>query len=176
MTNKPKALDYFKKELEQIKDASLQAFFYNSLAVAPESFHNDEELMEYTKKAFYILRGFLEQRQVVGTVREALLGTTLLCDIMFNEFEDDMKSLHTVAVRTYLENRGMNEEVQKGLWENMMRAVEAHNGDKGASPLLDAKPGTAEYELAQAFAVARMPYVHINWEELYNEGNNKKEA
>ncbi|ACK98775.1 hypothetical protein CN498_21680 [Bacillus thuringiensis] len=174
MIHKPKALDYFKKELEQIKDANLQTFFYNSLAIAPKSFHNDEGLMEYTKKAFYILYGFLNQRQIIGTVREALLGTTLLCDIMFNEFEDEMKKLHPVAVRTYLENHGMNKEIQQGLWENIMRAIEAHHGNKGASPSLDAKPGTAEYELAQAFIVAHMPYVNIYWEDLYNEGKHKK--
>ena len=179
MTNtniKPTALTYFKKELAMIKDASLQAFFYNALAVAPQSFHDDEELMAYDKKAFHILNGVLTHRDVQGAVRDALLGTVLLCDIMYNEFEDDMKALHTVAVRTYLENRGVDQDVQKGLWENIMRAVEAHNGDKGASPLLDAKPGTAENEVAYAFIIARLDYVHLNEEVIYNEAGNKVET
>lgn len=174
MTNKPAALDYFKRELEQIENADLQVFFYNALAVAPESFHKDEELQKYTKTAFYILRGFLTQRNVTGAVRDALLGTTLLCDIMYNEFEDDMKPLHTVAVRTYLKNKDCDKDINIGLWENIMRAVESHNGDKGASPILDAKPGTAEYEVAQAFSVARMGYVKLDWEVIYNEAGNEE--
>ena len=170
----PKAIEYFKRELALIKDANIHALFYNALAVAPQSFHDDEELLEYVKTAFHILRGMLEQRNVQGVVRDALLGTTLICDIMYNEFDDDMRHLHTVAVRKYLEKRQVNKDVQQGLWENIMRAVEAHNGDKGASPILEAKPGTAEYEVAQAFAVARLGYVKIDWEAMYNEIENQE--
>lgn len=173
---KPNALIVFEKELEQIQDSSLNAFFYNALAVAPESFHSDEELLTYVKRAFYVLRGFLEQRGVEGAVRDALLGTTLLCDMMYNEFSEDMKPLHTVAVRNYLEKRNINKDVQLGLWENIMRAIEGHNGDKGASPMLESKPGTAEYEVFKAFSVAKMPYVEINFEEvIINASVNEEE-
>jgi hypothetical protein len=165
----PKAISCFEKELQFIQDTTLQAFFYNALAVAPQSFHDDKELQEYDKAAFHILRGILEQKNVQGAVRDALLGTVLLCDIMFNEFVEDMRCLHTVAVRAYLENRGVNKDVQRGLWENIMRAVESHNGDKGASPILEAKPGTAEYEVALAFSVARLGFVKLDWEVIYND-------
>lgn len=169
----PTALENFEKELNMIQDSTLQAFFYNALAVSPQSFHDDKELQDYVKVAFHILRGLLDQRNVQGAVRDALLGTTLLCDIMFNEFEEEMRSLHTVAVRTYLENRGIEKDINKGLWENIMRAVESHNGDKGASPILEAKPGTAEYEVFTAFSIARLGFVNLDWEVIYNEGNNE---
>jgi hypothetical protein len=170
-----KAITYFERELNAIQDESLRSFFYNALAVAPQSFHDDEELQEYVKTTFHILRGLLEQREVKGAVRDALLGTVLLCDIMLNEFEENMRALHTVAVRTYLENRGVDKDVNKGLWENIMRAVESHNGDKGASPLLDAKPGTAEFEVLQAFNIARLGYIKLDWEAIYNESINEEE-
>jgi hypothetical protein len=170
----PTAIQHFDKELAMIQDSTLQAFFYNALAVAPQSFHDDTELQDYVKVAFHILNGLLDQRNVQGAVRDALLGTTLLCDIMFNEFEEDMRSLHTVAVRTYLENRGVNKDINQALWENIMRAVESHNGSKGASPLLDAKPGTAEFEVFTAFSIARLGYVTLDWEVIYNEGNDKE--
>jgi|GEM_PF-3510597 len=168
-----KAISYFNRELSLIKDASIHALFHNALAVAPQSFHDDEELLEYVKTAFHILRGMLEQRNVTGLIRDALLGTTLICDIMYNEFNDDMRHLHTVAVRKYLEKHQVHKDVQQGLWENIMRAVEAHNGDKGASPILEAKPGTAEYEVAQAFAVARLGFVKLDWEEVYRDIESK---
>ncbi|MEB2276858.1 hypothetical protein LAV82_22840 [Bacillus sp. ILBB4] len=169
------ALTYFEKELKGIQDASLQAFFYNALAVAPQSFHDDANLQEHVKTAYHILRGLLDQRGVKGTVRDALVGTTLLCDIMQNEFEEDMRPLHTVAVRKYLEKLEVQKDVNQGLWENVMRAVESHHGAEGASPLLDAKPGTAEYELAQAFSIARLGYVKLDWEAIYEEGKAKEE-
>lgn len=171
-----KAIHYFERELARITDANLQGFFFNALAVAPQSFHDDEELLLHVKKAFYFLGGMLDQRKVQGTVKEALLGTVLLCDMMFNEFEDEMKALHPVAVRTYLENRGVDRDIQQGLWENIMRAVEAHNGDKGASPLLEAKAGTAEQEVANAFAMANLDFIKLDWEVIYNEGTVKEES
>jgi hypothetical protein len=170
-----KALAYFERELNGIKDDSLRAFFYNALAVAPQSFHDDEDLQEHVKTAYHILHGLLGQRDVQGAVRDALLGTTLIAYIMFNEFEDDMRSLYTVAARTYLENRDVNKDIQQGLWENIMRAVEASNGTKGASPMLDAKPGTAEFEVLQAFNVARLSYIKLDWGLIYNENENKEE-
>lgn len=169
----PTALTNFEKELAHIQDATLQGFFYNALAVAPQSFHDCTPLQQDVKTAFHILRGMLDQRNVQGAVRDAMLGTVLLCDIMFNEFTEELRSLHTVAVRTYLENRGLDKDINRGLWENIMRAVEAHNGDKGASPLLEAKPGTAEYEIAQAFNVARLGFVKLDWEVIYNEESDK---
>lgn len=175
MTINPTALTYFEKELNMIQDATLQGFFFNALAIAPQSFHDDETLQENAKAVFHILRGLLEQRDVQGVVRDAMIGTVLLCDIMFNEFPEELRSLHTVAVRTYLENRGLKKDVNVGLWENIMRAVEAHNGDKGATPLLEAKPGTAEYEIAMAFNIVRLGFVKLDWEVIYNEGSNKEE-
>lgn len=172
---KAKAINYFERELALVKDANLHGFFYNALAVAPQSFHDDEDLMLHTKTAFYILKGILEQRRVQGTVKDALLGTVLLCDMMFNEFEDEMKALHPVAVRTYLENRGVDRDIQQGLWENIIRAVEAHNGDKGASPLLEAKAGTAEHEVATAFAMASLGFIKLDWEVIYNDGDVQEE-
>jgi hypothetical protein len=173
-TIKPTAIETFDKELAMIKDDTLRAFFFNALAISPQSFHDDVKLQNNVKVAFHILRGLLEKRNVQGAVRDALLGTTLLCDIMFNEFEEEMRSLHTVAVRTYLENRGLNADIQKGLWENVMRAIEAHQGDKGASPMLDAKPGTAEFEVANAFAIASLGYVNLDWRVIYSEEVNEK--
>jgi hypothetical protein len=178
MTNtiKPHALDFFKKELNHVQDSTLQAFFYNALAVAPQSFHDDESVMLHTKEAFYVLKGMLESRHVQGTVKDALLGTVLICDIMLNEFDESMSSLHTVAVRQYLDSKKVNQDIQQGLWENIMRAVESHHGDKGASPLLDAKPGTAEYEIAQAFAMVSLGYLTIDWEVIYNEATTEDEV
>ncbi len=163
----PKALEFFKKELDTIQDASLQAFFYNALAVAPQSFHDDEELLENSKKVFHILNGMLMKRNVQGAVRDALLGTVFLCDIMFNEFDENMKYLHTVAARKYLEERKVNKDIHQGLWENIIRAIEGHEGIKGASILLESKPGTAEYEVANAFAMAQLPYIKVDLNEAY---------
>lgn len=180
MTNNidAKAIDVLKKELEFIEDSTLQAFFYNALAVAPQSFHNDADLLEEVKRAYHILRGMLEKRNVSGAVRDALLGTALICEILSNEFKAPYHALHTVGVRAYLTEREVNKDIQAGLWENIMRAVESHEGPEGASPILDAKPGTAEYEIASAFSVARLPYISINWEEIThgNETTDEKEA
>lgn len=163
---KPIALTYFEKELAYIQDSSIQAFFYNALAEAPTSFHEDEALLKQTKKAYHILRGILEAKGVQGAVKDALLGTTLLCDILHHEYTGDLHMLHTVAVRPYLAARRVNEDVHQGLWENMMRAVEAHHGDKSISPLLEAKPGTAENEVYTAFLLANLPYLTVNTSEL----------
>lgn len=168
-----KAIAYFEKELEMVQDATLQALFYNALAVSPQSFHDDEELMEHSKKAFHILRGVLGQKGVQGSVRDALLGTTLICDIMYNEFEEELRSLHTVAARVHLENLGVHKDIQLGLWENIMRAVEGHNGSGGSSPMLEAKPGTAEYEVANAFLIANLGYVNFDWEVIYSVGQTE---
>jgi hypothetical protein len=164
-----KALIFFEKEMNYIQDESLKTFFHNALVAAPLSFHNDEETMAVTKRAYHILRGFLEARDIKGVLRDAMLGTVLLCDIMVNEFDEDMRPLHTVAVRNHLRSHGVDNGIQRQIWENIMRAVESHEGDKGASPLLDAKPGTAEFELLQAFNVARLPYIQLDWEVTYNE-------
>lgn len=173
-TIEPLALDAFKRELAWIEDSTLQAFFYNALAVSPQSFHDDEALLENTKVAFHVLRGMLELRNVQGAVKDALLGTVLLCDIMQNEFSEEMRPMHTVAVRTYLETRELDKDVQKGLFENVIRAIEAHESNKGASPLLEAKPGTAEYEVAQAFNVARLGFVKLDWEAIYHVQNEER--
>lgn len=173
-TIEPKALAYFERELNAIQDDTIKAFFYNALAIAPQSYHDDEGLQEHVKTAFHILRGLLDERDVKGAVRDALLGTVLLCDIMYNELQEDMRSLHTVAVRTHLIKHGVDKDIQRNIFENIMRAVESHEGDKGASPLLDAKPGTAEFEILQAFSVARLGYVKLDWEAIYHEGNNEE--
>ncbi|ARC67383.1 MULTISPECIES: hypothetical protein [Bacillus] len=170
----PTALDYFKKELDLLKDVSLKSLIYNALAVAPQSFHDDEETQEIVKSAFYILKGILEARNVEGTVKDAMLGTVLLCDIMVNEFEDNMKDLHTVAVRKYLEDLRVDKDVQQQFWQNIMRGVESHEGPNGASPLLDSKPGTAEAEITYAFMIARMKFVKLDWEVINNETGNKR--
>lgn len=172
--NIPTALEYFGRELDMIQDSTLQAFFYNALAVAPQSFHDDKEIQEFDKKAFHILKGILDSKNVGGAVRDALLGTVLLCDIMINEMPEDMKHLHGVAVRKYLEKHQVNEDVQQGLWENIVRAIEGHNSNRGASIMLEAKPGTAEHEVAQAFNLARLPFLILDWEVIYNEGNDKE--
>ncbi len=163
----PKALGVFEKELGMIQDATLQAFFYNALAVAPQSFHDDEELLENSKKAFHILNGMLIKRNVQGAVRDALLGTVFICDIMLNELEENMKYLHTVAARKYLEERKVHKDIHQGLWENIIRAIESHEGSKSVSILLEAKPGTAEYEVASAFALAQLPYITVDINEAY---------
>jgi hypothetical protein len=165
----PTAIGNFKWELEVIQDDSLQAFFHNALAEAPQSFHDDSELQEHVKVAFHVLRGLLDQRNVSGAVRDALLGTVLLCDIMVNEFDEDMVAMHTVAVRKYLEKRGVHKDINQALWENILRAIESHEGDKGASPLLEAKPGTAEYEVFTAFSIARIGYMMLDKEVLAHD-------
>ncbi|MCY8466595.1 hypothetical protein [Bacillus atrophaeus] len=170
----PKALDYFKKELNLIKDMNLNNLFYNALAVAPQSFHNDKETQKLVKSAFYILKGILESRNVEGAIKDALLGTVLLCDIMVNEFDDSMKDLHTVAVRKYLENQRVDKDVQQQFWQNIMRGVESHEGSNGASPLLDSKPGTAEAEITYAFMIARMEFIKLDWEVINNEAGDKE--
>ena len=171
-----KALTYFEKEMNFLQDESLKTFFHNALVAAPVSFHNDEDAMLVVKKAYHILRGFLDARDIKGVLRDAMLGTVLLCDIMVNEFEEDMRPLHTVAVRNYLKSHGVDNGIQRQIWENIMRAVESHEGEKGASPILDAKPGTAEFELLQAFNVARLPYINLDWEVIYNEIADEKES
>ncbi|PVC63340.1 hypothetical protein C2I27_22780, partial [Priestia megaterium] len=69
----------------------------------PQSFHDDTDLQEHVKTAYHILRGLLDQRGVKGTVRDALVGTTLLCDIMQNEFEEDMRPLHSSSAKIFRE-------------------------------------------------------------------------
>ncbi|WAT23603.1 hypothetical protein O0R52_21645 (plasmid) [Bacillus halotolerans] len=170
----PKALEYFKNELNQIKDMNLSNLFYNALAVAPQSFHDDKETQKIVKSAFYILKGILEARKVEGPVMDAMLGTVLLCDIMINEFDDNMKDLHTVAVRKYLEDKRVDKDVQQQFWQNIMRGIESHEGPNGASPLLDSKPGTAEAEITYAFMIARMKFINLDWEVINNEAGYKE--
>lgn len=159
------ATHFFKKELEFLQDESIRVFFHNALVAAPESFYQDTEAMTLVKRAYHILRGFMEARGVQGSLRDALLGTVLICDIMVNEFKEEQKNLHAVAVRGHLKAHGVDKDIQQPLWENILRAVEAHEGAE-LSPILDAKPGTAEFELLQAFNVARMNYVTIDWEVI----------
>lgn len=174
MSKKPEGLTYFEKELAKIEDASLNAFFYNAIANAPESFHNDTASMAEAKTAFHILAHNLDKKDVQGAARDALLGTVLICDLMVNEFDESMKALHTVAVRPYLIAKGINKDLHVPLWENIMRVVESHEGLEGASPILEARPGTAEFDVFQAFEVARIGFLTLDWEEIYNEGESKE--
>ncbi|MCD7910917.1 hypothetical protein KC480_05180 [Bacillus velezensis] len=170
----PTALEYFKNELNLINDLSLRNLFYNALAVAPQSFHDDKEAQKLVKLAFHILKGILEARKIDGPIMDAMLGTTLLCDIMVNEFDENMKDLHTVAVRSYLEDKKVDKDVQQQFWQNIMRGIESHEGPYGASPLLDSKPGTAEAEITYAFMIARMEFIDFDWEVINSETGNKK--
>lgn len=168
------ALKYFKNELDYIQDSTLQGFFYNVLAIAPQSFHDDEKLLEKVKKAYHILRGMLADRRVEGAIRDALLGTVLICDILSNEYTGDEHAIHTVAVRNYLKKHKAHKDIQHNIFENIMRAVEAHEGSDSLSPVLEARPGTAEAEIATAFAIAKLPYIKVDWEVLENGEEDKE--
>lgn len=169
----PKALTFYRRELLGIQDVSIRGFFYNALAVAPESFHADEKAQKHAKAAYHVLRGILDARHVEGAIRDALLGTTLICDIMVNEMPAGMESMHGIAVRDYLKDRQVHTDINQAMWENIMRAVESHSGEEVVSPLLAPKPGTAEYEIALAFMIAKFEHVKLDWGVIYDEMENE---
>lgn len=155
--NMPKALAYFQKELDDIKSPELNCFFNNVIVAAPESFHNDAVLLLNVRKAYNILKHTMERKGIQETAQEALLGTTLICKILKNEFKDSKyPNLYSIATRQYIESIGENEVLPRNLYENIIRAIESHLGADTASVMLYPKAGSAEAEIANAFIVAEM--------------------
>lgn len=161
---KPKAILYFEKELNEIKDTELNAFFVNALSVAPSDFHTDKELLHLVKKAYMIMDSLLTQNNVAGQVKEAMLGTVLIAKILEHEFRAPFKHLGAIAVRAFLADKKIN-NLPTGLWENIMRAVEAHEGPNSASILLEPRPGTAEHQVYMAYRIAKMDFLQLKIEE-----------
>jgi len=153
----PKALAYFKKEIDDIKNTELNCFFNNVIVAAPESFHNDPVLLLNIRKAYNILKHTMGRNKVQDIAQDALLGTTLICKILKNEFKDaPYPNLYPIATRQYIESIGEDEVLPRNLYENIIRAIESHLGGDSASLMLYPKAGSAEAEIANAFIVAEL--------------------
>lgn len=153
---KPKALDYFQKEIDDIKTTELNCFFNNVLVAAPQSYHDDVELLKNVKKAYNIMNHLLEAQEVEGIAKEAILGTILIAKIMKNEFSGEYADLYPLATRIFIEGTGEEKVIARNLYENIIRAVESHLGMKTPSLMLQPKAGTVEAEIANAFSLAEM--------------------
>lgn len=150
------ATKFFVKELEQIKNQVLHAFFTNVLQSAPASFYNDEKLMEEVSVAHQLFRIGLEGREVPSEYVEAVAGAILISKILKNEkdFQGKYAKLYAVATRIHIESEDLHASLPRGLYENIMRVVEAHDADAVVSPLLEARQGTAESEVHLFFKLA----------------------
>lgn len=165
MTNQtvkiPKAVLFFQKELNDIKNTELNAFFTNVLASAPVEFQKDKELLSLVKKAHHIMSAFLEEQNVMGEVKDAMTGTVLIAKILHHQFRAPFQHLGALGVNAFLKEKKLNKDIPVGLWQNIMRAVEAHEGPQSASVLLEPRPGTAEYEVYMAFRVAKLSFLNL---------------
>lgn len=150
------ATKFFVKELELIKNQILHVFFTNVLQSAPASFYNDEKLMKEVAVAHKLFRIALEGREVPSEYVEAVAGAVLISKILKNEkdFQGKYKKLYTVATRIHIEGEDLHSPLPRGLYENIMRIVEAHDADAVVSPLLEARQGTAESEIHLFFKLA----------------------
>lgn len=154
-----KAHDIFKEELDVIQNKEVKVFLENAMEMAPANFYGDEEIVSETKKAARVLAGLLEQKKVEGMARDAMLAAVLIADIAKGNLPDEFKHLHPVAVRGFL--RPLLPDVNAGMFESIMRAVEGHEGEDSPSESLKPRQGSAEYEIAIAFSVAKMDYITV---------------
>lgn len=163
---KPKAVLFFAEELNQIRTVELNAFFTNVLGSAPGSFQIDKELMTLVKKAHKILSYTLDQQNVDGQVKEAMLGSVLIARILKNEFRAPYENLYAIATRGFIKEKGFQKDLgHDGIWENIMRAVEGHIGADSPSILLEPRPGTAEHEIFNAYRIAEMDFLELKTPE-----------
>lgn len=158
------ATKFFLPELTEIKNQQLHAFFTNVLQSAPASFYNDELLMQTVRKAHQLFKIALEGREIPSEYVEAVLGATLISKILKNEkaFTGKYAALYAVATRIHIESEKLEESLPRGLYENIMRIVEAHDEEAVVSPLLEARQGTAEAEVNLFFKLAGHQSVQIN--------------
>lgn len=154
---KPKALAFFEKEVDAIKHTELNTFFNNVLATAPASYGENEALLKEVRKAHDILKFQFDENDVDGIAKEALLGTVLICKILETDFKDsEYPNLFAIATRQFIEETNEHKVIPTNIFENIIRAIESHLGNKSPSLFLRPKAGTAEAEIANAFTLAKI--------------------
>lgn len=170
------ATAYFKDELSAIKNQQLNAFFVNVMQAAPASFYEDASLMDEVKKAYSLFQVAVEKRKIPTEFVDAVSGAILISKIMKNEetFKGIYAPLYATATRFYIQEKGLHEPIPEGLYENIMRVVEAHDSEAVVSPLLEARQGTAEAEVELFFNLAKSPTIIVA--SPAEKGENKGEG
>jgi hypothetical protein len=149
----------FREELEVIESADLKTFLMNSLAMAPASYGEDALLIDYTKRVFKLTKEIVETEGLKGMLKDMMLGSILLADMMENEMPEAMKELHSFAVATHLKE--LKNDLSKAVWDGMMNLIEQHEGHLVTTASVEPKPGQPGYIIALAHRIARFNFVAI---------------
>jgi hypothetical protein len=150
----------FREELEYIESVELAEFMKVVFEHAPASFYLDEELVAYTKQVFYVVKGILEGDSIRGTFRDMVYTAVLLSDLLVNEFTDEYKVMHPVALQPFLDK--LNHKLPAQMLEAIMTVVEGHESSNSPSKQLDPKPGSPAFMVGLVHKVLRQQIVQVN--------------
>lgn len=170
------ATAYFKDELSAIKNQQLNSFFVNVMQSAPASFYEDTSLMDEVKKTYGLFQASITNRKIPSEFVDAVSGAILISKLLKNEeaFKGIYAPLYATATRFHIKDKGFHESIPEGLYENIMRIVEAHDSEAVVSPLLEARQGTAEAEVELFFNLAKSPAIIVA--SPTEKGENKGEG
>jgi hypothetical protein len=152
-------VEKFQGEINRIQNEDVKVFINNAIVDAPESFWEDQQLVDYTKRVFKVVEGMLDADNVEGMVRDIILTGVLLSDVSLNELSGDVKVLHPMMAKTHLKPAAGDLNPQ--LFDGICRIIEGHEGSDSPSKALEPKPGSPEHLVMIAHRLVQLDCVTI---------------
>jgi hypothetical protein len=162
-TTKQNVILNYQSVLDEIKGEDIKMFVMNCLNAASDNFKNDEKICEHVKKTCKLLNQMLAMENPNGekaiATKDLIMTSVILSDITINDLPKELKYLHPLTVRNFLDK--FKGDMNSGLVEVLLMTIEGHEGVNSPSKLIAPKPGTIEYTVALAHQISRLECVEI---------------